>query len=39
MVNYCFVLPILPGKMDLSKKFAEENGSEKKHDDFIRLQV
>jgi hypothetical protein len=36
MTNYCFVLPILPGGIDLAKKFAQENGgSNKEHDDIV----
>jgi hypothetical protein len=36
MVNYCFVLPYLPGGAELAKKFAQENGHGKEHDDFYR---
>lgn len=36
MVNYCLVLPYLPGGAELSKKFAEENTNTKEHDDFYR---
>ena len=35
MVNYCLVVPLLPGKIELSKKFEEENGgNNKEHDEF-----
>jgi hypothetical protein len=37
MVSYCFVLPLLPGKMELSKKFAEENGSGKEYYEFYKI--
>lgn len=36
MVNYCFVLPYLPGGVELAKKFAQENGHGKEHNDFYR---
>ena len=37
MTNYCFVLPFLPGGIDLAKKFAQENGgSNKEHDEFYK---
>jgi hypothetical protein len=35
MINYCLALPLLPGGIELAKKFAEENGGHsKEHDDF-----
>ena len=37
MTNYCFVLPFLSGRIDLAKKFAQENGgSNKEHDEFYK---
>ena len=40
MTNYCFVLPFLPGGIDLAKKFAQENGgSNKEHDEFYKVPV
>jgi hypothetical protein len=37
MVNYCLVVPLLPGKIELSKKFEEENGgNNKEHDEFYK---
>jgi hypothetical protein len=36
MVNYCFVLPYLPGGVELAKKFVQENGYGKDHDDFYK---
>ena len=36
MVNYCFVLPYLPGGGEIAKKFVQENGHGKEHDDFYR---
>jgi hypothetical protein len=37
MVNYCLVLPYLPGGIELAKKFAKENTNTKEHDDFYKL--
>ncbi|HKR74690.1 MAG TPA: hypothetical protein VJR94_11340 [Candidatus Nitrosocosmicus sp.] len=38
MVNYCLVVPLLPGKIELSRKFVEENGNHnKEHDEFYRI--
>lgn len=38
MVNYCLVVPLLPGKIELSKKFEQENGGHtKEHDEFYNL--
>ena len=37
MVNYSFVLPYLPGGIELVKKFAEENTNTKEHDEFYKI--
>jgi hypothetical protein len=37
MVNYCLVLPYLPGGIELVKKFAEENTNTKEHDEFYKI--
>ena len=37
MVNYCFVLPYLPGGAGLAKKFVQENGNTTEHDEFYKL--
>jgi hypothetical protein len=37
MVNYCFALPYLPGGADIAKKFVQENGISKEHDEFYRI--
>ncbi|MFL6341972.1 MAG: hypothetical protein ACJ72U_10560 [Nitrososphaeraceae archaeon] len=37
MVNYCFALPYLPGGAELAKKFVQENGNTKEHDEFYRI--
>lgn len=38
MVNYCLVLPLLPGGIELAKKFAEENGGHsQEHDEFYKI--
>jgi hypothetical protein len=38
MVNYCFINPILPGKIDLVKKFADENGANNtEHNEFFNI--
>ncbi|HKI08949.1 MAG TPA: hypothetical protein VKA09_11175 [Nitrososphaeraceae archaeon] len=37
MVNYCLALPYLPGGAELGKKFAQENGNTKQHDEFYRI--
>lgn len=39
MVNYCLVVPLLPGKMELSKKFEEQNGGNNKEHDEIYKNV
>ncbi len=36
MVNYCLSLPYLPGGIELAKKFAQENGQGKEHDEFYK---
>ncbi|MDQ4014380.1 MAG: hypothetical protein M3136_01290, partial [Thermoproteota archaeon] len=37
MVNYCFALPYLPARAELAKKFVQENGNTKEHDEFYRI--
>jgi hypothetical protein len=37
MVNYCFALPYLPGGLELAKRFTEENGKTKEHDEFFKI--
>lgn len=37
MVNYCLALPYLPGGAELAKKFVQENGHTKEHDEFYRI--
>ena len=37
MVNYCFALPYLPGGVELAKKFVQENGNTKEHDEFYGI--
>jgi hypothetical protein len=37
MVNYCLAFPYLPGGAELAKKFAQENGNTKEHDEFYRI--
>ena len=37
MVNYCFALPYLPGGVELAKRFVQENGNTKEHDEFYRI--
>jgi hypothetical protein len=37
MVNYCLALPYLPGGAELAKKFVQENGNTKEHDEFYRI--
>lgn len=36
MVNYCLALPYLPGGAELAKKFAQENGHTREHDEFYK---
>jgi hypothetical protein len=37
MINYCLALPLLPGRIELAKKFAEENGGHnKEHNEFYK---
>ena len=37
MVNYCLALPYHPGGVELAKKFAQENGNTKEHNEFYRI--
>lgn len=38
MVNYCLVVPLLPGKIEVTKNFEKENGGHtKEHDEFYRI--
>ena len=37
MVNYCFALPYLTGGAELAKRFVQENGNTKEHDEFYRI--
>ena len=37
MVNYCLALPYLPGGPELAKKFVQENGNTKEHDEFYKI--
>lgn len=37
MVNYCLALPYLPGGIEVAKKFVQENGHTKEHDEFYRI--
>jgi hypothetical protein len=37
MRNYCLALPYLLGGVELAKKFAQENGNTKEHDEFYRI--
>ena len=37
MVNYCLVIPLLPGKLDFVKQYNEENASGKEHDEFYKI--
>ena len=36
MTNYCLTLPFLPGGIELTKKFVQENASSMEHDDFYK---
>ena len=37
MVNYCLTLPILPGGLEILKKFVQENGGHtQEHDEFYK---
>jgi hypothetical protein len=37
MINYCLALPLLPERIELAKKFAEENGGHnKEHNEFYK---
>ena len=37
MVNYCLALPYLPGGIELQKKFVQENGNTKEHNEFYGI--
>ena len=37
MVNYCFVLAVLPGEVEAVKKFSEQNTNTKEHDEFYKI--
>jgi hypothetical protein len=37
MINYCLALPYLPGGPDIAKRFAQEHGNTKEHDEFYRI--
>ena len=37
MVNYCLALPFLPWGAELAKRFTEENGTTKEHDEFFKI--
>lgn len=37
MVNYCLAVPFLLGGLELAKKFIEENGTTKEHDEFFKI--
>lgn len=38
MVNYCLVVPLLPGKIEFSRKFVKENGGHnEEHDEFYEI--
>jgi hypothetical protein len=37
MVNYCLALPFLPGGTELAKRFMEEHGTTKEHDEFFKI--
>jgi hypothetical protein len=37
MVNYCLALPFLPGGPELAKRFMEENGTTREHDEFFKI--
>ena len=37
MVNYCLALPFLPGGAELAKRFNEENGMTKEHEEFFKV--
>ena len=36
MVIYCLALPYVPGGAELAKRFVQENGNTKEHDEFYR---
>ena len=37
MVNYSLALPFLPGGTEVAKKFIEENGTTKEHNEFFKI--
>ena len=37
MVTYCLALPFLRGGLELAKRFTEENGTTKEHDEFFKI--
>jgi hypothetical protein len=37
MVNYCLPLYYLQGGVDVAKKFVDENGNTKEHDEFYKM--
>jgi len=37
MVNYCLALPFLPGGTEVARKFIEENGTTKEHNEFFKI--
>jgi hypothetical protein len=37
MVTYCLALPFLSGGLELAKRFTEENGTTKEHDEFFKI--
>jgi hypothetical protein len=37
MVNYCFVIPILEGLVELVKEFSQENTHTTEHDEFYQI--
>jgi hypothetical protein len=37
MVNICFASPILPGALELVKKFAQEDAKTNDHDEFYKV--
>jgi hypothetical protein len=37
MVNYCFVIPILEGLVELVREFSQENSHTTEHDEFYQI--
>ena len=37
VINYCLALPYLPGGAELAKKFVQENGHTKEHEEFYGI--